>query len=248
MKNQIHTCFFRRNFYVALILSLSYCCFAQDKVPSKYRPNNLIYAGAVVPFYSNNPYHTIDTQGAFSFNAGYKKIIRVLEGSFECGVEYVNEGLSFKSYYFAPGYSKLYDKTFPYTHDVRMNELQIPLLFRHTFNKENKHKATPYFTAGWALRILMYSSTSIQSIADGTEVYSGQTDLSFQYPFPWNNFGSLLQGGLGLQFNNIQTQSALFFELNYKLGISAFHYTGANASNDLIIKDSNLTINVGYKF
>jgi hypothetical protein len=227
---------------------MSYYANSQDAAPTKIHSNKRLYAGAVIPFYTNNPDHTAETRGGFAFNIGFKRTFRIFDNSLETGLEYVNHEVSFRSYYFAPGYSKLYDKTFPFIHDLKINELQLPIIFKQTFGKETKHQATSYFTVGWIWRYFVYSSTSIQSINDGIQVYDGKTDVTFEYPFPWAHFGSLLQGGLGLQFNNIQKQTALFFEVNYKYGISRFHYVGNGNTNDLFIKDSNISINVGYKF
>lgn len=224
---------------------------AQESAPppvKKIRTNKRIYVGAVVPFFNNNPDHTADTKSATSVNIGFKRTFKLFTSGVETGLEYVNEGLSFNSYYFAPGFSKLYDKTFPFSHEIRINELQLPVVFKQSFGKETKNKATPYFAVGWAWRYLMYCSTSIISTTDGIQVYDGKTDISFEYGFPWKHFGSLLLGGFGLQFNNLQTQSALFFEANYKYGISRFHYAGHINTNNLLIHDSNITINVGYKF
>ncbi|MBI2269726.1 MAG: hypothetical protein HYU69_05135 [Bacteroidetes bacterium] len=240
----------RSKSFVILLLGLfSLCMHAQDSAPSKkIRTNKRMYIGMVIPFYSNNRDHTDETKGSFAFNIGFKKMYKLFGTGIETGLEYLNQGLSFRSYYFAPGYSKLYDKTFPFTHTLRMNEFQLPILLKQSLGKETRRKTTSYFTFGWAWRYILYSNTSIESINDGIQVYDGKTKITFEYPFPWSRFGSLLQGGLGLQFNNLQTQSALFFEANYKLSISRFHYTGRNNSNNLFIKDSNLSINVGYKF
>lgn len=221
----------------------------QDASPAKkIRTNKRLYAGIVIPFYMNNPDHTEETKKGFAFNVGFKRTFKLLSTNIETGLEYINHGLSFRSYYFAPGYSKLYDKTYPFTHTIRINEFQLPIVLKQSLGRETKSRATSYFTVGWAWRYLVYSKTSIESMSDGVQVYDGKTNTSFEYPFPWGRFGSILQGGLGLQFNNLLTQSALFFEVNYKYGISRFHYVGKQNTNSLFIKDSNISINVGYKF
>lgn len=248
-KNKFPIKHFRFCIIVVSILLFKPTGKAQDSSPAgKIRFNKRLYAGFVIPFYSNNPNHTTETTSNFSFNLGFKESFKIFENNFETGLEYIHHGLSFRTYYFAPGYSKLYDKTFPFLHELSINELQLPIIFKQAWGKETKSKATSYFILGWAWRYLMYSSTSIQSINDGIQVYDGKTDITFEYPFPWAHFGSMLQGGLGLQFNNIQTQKSLFFEVIYKYGISRFYYNGNGNTNSLFIKDSNITINAGYKF
>lgn len=230
------------------LLALQFYATAQGETYKKKRTNKRIYIGTLAAFYSNNPDHTIDTKGKTSFNFGFKRTFNIFTTNIDVGLEYVNQGFSFNSYYFAPGYSKLYDKTFPFTHNIRMNELQVPILLKQPLGKESKNKVSSYLALGWAWRIIMYSRTSIASTNDGIQVYDGLTDINFKYPFPWKHFGSLLQAGLGLQFNNLHTHTALFFETYYKLSISPYIYTGNVNTNNLLIKDSNISINVGYKF
>ena len=124
----------------------SFYNYAQDAIPTKIHSNKRIYGGAVIPFYINNPDHTVETKGGFAFNIGFKRTFRIFDNSLETGIEYVNHEVSFRSYYFAPGYSKLYDKTFPFLHDLKINELQLPIIFKQTFGKETKNQATSYFT------------------------------------------------------------------------------------------------------
>ena len=239
-----------RGFIILLLSLLVNSINAQDSQGSKKKihGNKRIYTGTIISSYTNNPDHTDETKRLFGFNVGFKRTFNLAGTSFETGLEYINHGLSFRSYYFAPGYSKLYDKTFPFMHTLRINELQLPILFKQALGRDTKSRATSYFTLGWAWRYLIYSGTSIESLNDGVQVYDGKTNIFFEYPFPLTRLGSMLQAGLGLQFNNILTQSALFFEVNYKYGISRFHYVGKQNTNNLFIKDANITINMGYKF
>jgi hypothetical protein len=221
---------------------------AQDIDPSRKKGPKRFYLGLVFPDYKNNPEHTIDTKSEFSFNLGLKRTFVFFQSEFDIGLEYVNQNFSFDSYYFAPGYSVLYDKTFPFEHDVNINEFQVPVLFRQTYGNESRSKVTTYFTVGWILRYFAYSSTSIEDIATGVQVYDGKTNISFEYPLLLAQLGSMIQGGFGMQFNNIQTKKSNFIELNYRLAISRFHYTGYDNSNDLLIRDSNFTFTIGHKF
>jgi len=247
-KQLFHIIYFRRILAVIVLFSSVLTLNAQDIASSgKPKVNKRLYGGFIFPIFTNNPYHTTGTSSSFSFNLGFKRTFIFASSKFDIGIEYLNQGLSFQSYYFAPGYSVLYDKSFPFLHDLRIQELQLPVLYRYMFGKETRNKTTPYLTIGWALRFIAYATSTIQS-SDGILVFDDQTDLGFENPFITSRLSSMWQASFGLQFNNVKTLKAFYVELGYKLGTSRYHYVGNGTSNDLMIKDSNVTLNFGYKF
>ncbi len=234
-----------------LVIGLTLIAFfskAQDAAPRKVSYSQRVYGGFIFPQYQNNPDLTTGTTASFSFNLGYRRTYTFFGSSFDVGLEYINENLSFNSYYHADGYSPLFGAPFPFQHALNINEFQLPVLFRKSFGREDKKRAIPYITFGWALRYFVYSSTSITDTENGVQVYDGKTNITFEYPFFSYHLGALLQGALGLQLNNVRTKKGLFFELGYKLALSRFNYIGNNNSNELLIKDSNFTFNIGKKF
>ncbi len=232
----------------AALLTQDLALWAQDVAPSGPRKPVRFYIGVMIPTLSTAP-NTLENLGSgFSFNIGLKRTYTIMGADFDLGLEYINQSLSFDTYYFAPGYSVIYDKTFPFEHDLNINEFQLPVLYRKTFGRESRSKHTSYFTIGWALRYLAYTSTSIQDNATGVQVYQGKTNLTFEYPFIFSQLGTLVQAGFGLQFNNLLTKKAIFVDLNYKLAITRLNYTGASNSNNIFIDDSAFILTIGRKF
>lgn len=220
---------------------------AQDVAPGPPRKPIRMYASILAPVYAYDPGTCGNVKTAFSFNLGLKKTITVFNSDFDIGLEYVNQSLTLDSYFFANGYSVIYDKNFLFEHDLNINELELPILFRKTFGKETRSKVTTYLNIGWALRYFAYSSTSIQDLNTGIQVYEGKTNIKFEYPFISDRLGNLYQAALGMQFNNIRTRKALFIEMSFKLALSRIEYTGINNSNDLLIRDCSINFTIGKK-
>ena len=249
------------------IIAILFCvwCFqplyAQDANPyRKGAVKHRLSIGPVISFYINNPQHTTNTQGQTGFCASYKAEI-LLDRKFNLliGMEYLNEGLIFQGYYSAPGSTYLFDKTFAYTHDIRFQEVQIPIGFKRSFNLEKNSFYTPYILGGFGARLIFASYYVITNDSTGNVLYDGKGNMSFEHQALTQilngkgqaitkGFNTFLQFGLGSQYNFRDTGKALFFEMIYKYGISRLHYEGYQNSNDLNIKDSNLTISFGYRF
>lgn len=223
---------------------------AQD--PSDFRKGAVksrVSAGPVMSFYKNHPQHTINTKAATGFCASYKsEILLGRKISFLIGMDYFNQGLSFRGYYSAPGNTYLFDKTFAYTHEIRMQEIQIPIGFKRAFNNEKDNFYTSYFFGGAGARYLFGSYYVITNDSTGTVVYDGKGTMGFEYESLAKGLNVFLLGGLGTQYNFRTTARALFFEITYKYGISRLHYEGYQNSNNLNIKESHIAFNVGLKF
>ena len=216
--------------------------------------------GPVMSFYKNHPQHTINTKGQVGFCASYKsEILLGRKINFLIGMEYLNEGLSFQGYYSAPGYTYLFDRTFPYTHEIRFQELQFPIGFKRAFNVEKDKYYSPYILGGFGARFVFASYYVITNDSTGDVVYDGKGSMAFEHQVftqlfngkgqtITKRYNTFFQIGIGDQYNFRETGKALFFEIIYKYGISRLHYEGYNNSNDINIKDSHLIFNFGLKF
>lgn len=218
----------------------------------------------VISLYKNHPQHTINTKRKAGFCASYKsEILLDRRMSLILGLDYFSQGLTFKGYYSAPGHTYLFDKTYAYTHDIRLQELHLPIGVRRTLNNEKDNFYTPYYMAGAGFRYIAGSYYVI--INDSTEnvVYDGKGNMDFEYQIftqmsnkllggkgssITKRLNSFIFGAVGIQYNMRGTGKALFFELSYKYGISRLHYIGYNNSNNLNIKDSHLLLNFGLRF
>lgn len=222
--------------------------FAQGDAHVKKLGKRRIFVGGVISSYTNNIYHTIDNTAKASFNVGYKRTFNIFSHNIEIGLELVNYGLEFKSYYFAPGYSPFYDKTFPFLHTIRANDLQLPIHYKFVFGKSTQDKFTSFITLGWALRYMAFATTEIIDIKSGILAFDGQTDLTFDNYIFHKRLSNMLQASAGIQFNNVINATALVFDITAKYGLSPITYKGDGNSNNLVIRDFNVAINVGYRF
>lgn len=224
--------------------------YAQD--PSDFRKGAIksrLSVGPVMSFYKNHPEHTVDTKAKGGFCASYKsEILLGRKVSFLVGIEYFNQGLTFRGYYSAPGNTYLFDKTFAYTHDIRMQEIQIPIGFKKAFNYEKDNFYTPYYFGGVGARYLFKSYYVI--INDSTEnvVYDGKGTMEFEHHVVAKAINAFAYGGLGAQYNIRTSAKAIFIDVTYKYGISRVHYEGYQKSNNLNIKESHISFSIGLKF
>ncbi|MGL5889088.1 MAG: hypothetical protein ACRC3B_04350, partial [Bacteroidia bacterium] len=69
----------------------------------------------------------------------------------QIGMEFMTQGCSFNTYYFAPGFSAFYDSADDYSHRLRTLELYVPIMFRAglTSNEANA-RAIFYLLGGYA--------------------------------------------------------------------------------------------------
>lgn len=238
---------------------------AQDRVDYKAaRVKHTLSIAPAISRYKNHPQHTTATKAKPGFNASYKAEIRFeRRSSLLIGLDYLSQGFTFRGYYVFPGNTYLFDKTYAYTHEVRVQELHVPLGFKKLFNNEKDNFYTPYFFGGGGLRYLLSSYYVINNDSTETVVYDGKGTMDYEYqvftrianklfngkgnPFT-KKLNSYIYAGIGIQRNMRETGKAVFFDISYKYGISRLHYSGYNNSNDLNIKDSHLLVSVGFKF
>jgi hypothetical protein len=208
-----------------------------------------ISGGAVSSFYKNNPYHTTGTKSLIGYCGSYKaEIVFDKKTNLLIGIDYVSQGASFNGYYSSKGYTYLFDKTFSYRHELRMQELQLPIALKVAFKSEKDHFYSSYFFIGAGARYIHKSYAVVISDSTGITVFDGYTPMNFEHSVGSNRFNAFLHGGLGLQHNFRDSGGALFFEMTYKYGLSRLHYSGSENSNDLYIKDAHLEFTVGFRF
>lgn len=233
-------------FMLILIPMLS---VSQDGVPySKGKVKHRLSVGGIKSFYQNHPQHTINTKAKFGFTAAYKaELLLGRRANLLIGLEYQNTGLTFQGYYKKPGYTYLFDETFPYTHELRIQEADLPISLKLSFNSEKEHPVSSYFIGGVGARYIFSSYTVITNDSTDTSPYDGKDNIDFENQLITKGLNAYFHVGLGLQYNFRNSARALFFELNYKYGISRFHYDGNENSNDLNIRDRHLVFSFGIR-
>jgi hypothetical protein len=240
----------KHNFLLILFfLSITFA-FAQN--PKKYKKGAVLHrlsGGIVKSFYKNNPYHTVETKSLIGYCATYKaEIIMDRKTNILIGLEYFNQGVSFKGYYAKPGSTYLYDGSYAYTHELRVQEFQLPLALKIALKNEKDHFYSSYFFVGAGVRYIYKSYAVISNDSTGITVFDGNIPIKFEHPGEGAGINTYLHGGLGLQHNFRDTGGALFFEMTYKYGFSRLHYQGNKNTNDLYIKDSHLEFTLGFRF
>ena len=206
-------------------------------------------AGPVISLYQNDRHLASNSHAYFGFDVNYKTEV-YLGGvtSLLMGLEYMNQGLKFNGYYTAPGHTYLYDNTFPYSHTLRYQEIQLPLAIKVSFNTEKNNPFSPYAFLGAGYRYIFQSTASVTSDSTGEHIYRGHNDITFENHLIDNHINTFIEGGLGIQKNNRENAHAFFIEITYKYSLSRIYYDGNGNTNKVFFRDPCLTINAGWRF
>lgn len=165
------------------------------------------------------------------------------------GIEFMSQGAKFNTYYFAPGYSTLFDSSYIYTHKLRTVEMYIPLMIRiGVKNNEENAPALFYFLAGWSPKLLFGGSSSVTERGSGKSVWKGATNIEFENWFIGPQTGNVLLAGIGLDKRIKYSENFISLELIYRYNLSRIRYVGNVDTNNLLIKNSCLTVQIGYRF
>lgn len=217
--------------------------------PLKGRPWKIrLEAGIPVGFYNADPHLTNSTQSNGGYTLGLREEIPFLsKGSFLLGIDYYNEGVSFNSYYFEPGYSFLYNGDMIYNHTLTISEFHFPILYKYSFASEYHNIGTFYTVFGWMYRLITYDNDIILNAATGKFVWEGQNNISFSYPLLSNQGSSIFVLALGYQHNYLRKSNAYFIELEYMYGTSPINYSGNSGSNNINFTLNTLAVKIGIR-
>ena len=200
-------------------------------------------------FYNTDPHYTSNTTGNGGYDFGLKLEIPALRNSsILVGAEFIKHSFTFNSYYFAPGYSFLYDGNLIYNHAISYDEVQIPIEYKFPFKNEIKNIKTFYGVLGWIYRISAYNNVLVTNTQKGSFVWEGQDDISPVYPFLFSQGSTALELGIGFQHNTLRSGNAWFIEIDYKYGFSPLLYTGNTmGSNSVQFTLNTLAFKIGMK-
>ena len=223
-------------------------CFAQGFY---FQPvfKNRISGGAIFSFFGKDPHVAKNIKPLFGFCVNYNCEIELVDNtSILAGLTYSNQAVQFNGYYVAPGYTYLFDETFPYTHRLRFQSIQLPLAVKFNLNLEEDNAYTPYFMLGLGVTYLYSAKVTVVSDSTDNRVYRGITDMGFENHLIHKKINTFAQGGIGLQKNMRKKERALFLEFIYKMDFSRLSYTGFENSNNVHLRNSSVSVNVGIKF
>lgn len=239
----------KATYILLFIIAIAFNLNAQDGMPyRKGKVKHRLSLGPAKSFYKNHPQHTSATKAQLAFTASYKsEILLGRRTNILIGLDYFTQGFTFKGYYKAANYTYLFDETFAYTHEVRVQEAQLPLALKICFNSEKEHFYSPYFIGGVGARYVFASYSVISNDSTGLTVYDAKDNIDFENQRVLKGLNAFYQGGLGLQYNMRKTGRAIFFECTFRYAISRLHYDGNNKTNNLNIKDNQLVFMIGFR-
>jgi hypothetical protein len=231
-------------FFLALTVA------AQDKKDNKERRQyTRISAGPVLSFYLNNKNHTSGSRPRYAFFALASRDIRIYKDfTFMPGLEYAYHGLSFNSYYLAPGYQYLYDGNFDYRYRLDVHEARLNIGVKQVIGIETRNVITGYTACSYVLRYILASKLHVSSNLTGEEVFDDKTKLAFEHDLLRSNMASAVKFIAGAQRNFFKSQRALFFETSFTFSLSRFSIRERFAPSSLNINGSFLQLGLGYKF
>lgn len=182
--------------------------------------------------------------GMFRFNFYPSTSVHI-----QLGLEVLTQSCAFNTYYFAPGYSTFYDRSFGYTHTLRTMELYMPLMARIGLTPgEASARNIFYLLGGYSPKIFLGSQTNIVRNEDGKGVWGGGTTLTFENYFISPQTGNVLIAGIGLEKRHGFEEKFLSFEAIFRYNLSRFIYNGRGDTNTLLIKNMCVGLYVGYRF
>lgn len=176
----------------------------------------------VIAFYGGNKNHTSNVKQKIAFSFSLKEEIRLdkkNQSFLFIGADYIQHGVSFNSYYFYADSIPLYDKTYRYKYNLRIHEINIPLQFKYSFQRENNSMYSSYIFAGYCYRWLIANNLEVSG--EGANIVSKKTDLKFKLPaFSYynNSFFSV-----GLVRKKIFSSGKMLFSLKHSISMAYHH-------------------------
>lgn len=202
----------------------------------------------VIAFYGGNKNHVSNVKQKIAFSFSLKEEIRLdkrNQSFMFLGIDYIQHGMAFNSYYFYADSIALYDKTYRYKYNLTIHEINIPLQFKYSFQRENNSMYSSYIFAGYCYRWLV--ANNLQVAGEGSNIISKATDLKFKLPaFSYYN-NSFFSVGFGAQKNLQLRQNAVFLEAQYKYGLSPLYFRETFSASGLYFNSHFLMITVGIK-
>lgn len=235
-----------------LLTLILYCPIYWANTPHPKNPLRFskINTGILLQRYYFNSFHSKDVTSGSSFLLGYHQEL-TLDGIknknfFSIGLEYLYQSFSFDSYYFTQDTFRLYNGKMNFSYQVKLNELNIPLIYKHNFSRENNDVHGIYFSIGLVYRIILPSYMSVSS--EGRAVNSYDIRPVFKIPVlnPYTN--SYFHGSVGFQKNHPQGNMKMFFEIFCRYGFSPVLINTAQSASNLYFGNYFIGVSFGFKW
>ena len=239
-----------------LLLLLSFMTKALPPSPKGYAAKRYGFSfagGGVVSFFKVDTRHSeaahMRPGAAASLRFNYYAAANV---HLQCGLEFMTQACRFNTYYFAPGYSTFYDRSFGYTHTLRTLELYVPVMARIGFSPmESNARSIFYMLAGYTPKIFLTSTTTVTENTTGSEIWGGSTELDYEHQFIGAQTGNCLLAGMGLDRRIGFNEKFFSYEIIFRYNLSRFIYhgkMGIENTNELLLKNCCINFQFGYRF
>lgn len=237
--------------FLFLFLICSYSIHSRTAGKGGVNGNGLRFGfGPSIGFYSINTNHAQPPSARMSALIGLKKEVRCDRSHklfFVFGAEYLFHGVNFKSYYFDQDTLQLYDKSFLYDYSLFLQEIDVPLQLKFSFNRENNTLFSPYIMLGYHIRVLLPATIKVSN--NGNVVHQGTEDLRFRHKMINDRLNSFVSLTAGWQKNTINnSRTGFYLELNYRYGFSQYSFKSNYAPSSLYLNGSHLSLQIGLKF
>lgn len=161
------------------------------------------------------------------------------------GAEYMQHGVKFDSYYFPKDSLKLYNGNMNATYNLTIQELDIPVYLKRSFQREDNSLLSGYVFAGYNYRMILKSVMSVSYYGDEVQYDNG--NLQFKIPVGTKTGSSFLSAGAGFQKNNPNKHKAVYAEIQFKYGLSPLYINQPYGPTSLYIRGHFLYLTVGVK-
>ncbi len=168
----------------------------------------------------------------------------------DIGIEILQDGVSFNSYFFSFDGSSIYNGVEPYTHNVTMNEIQVPILFKFPLGPTDRKLRSIYMTAGVKFRYISFTNSTVTNDSTGYLTWEGEKDVTSLYKM-FSPFGNAIaEMSIGYQRNaRKKKRRGWYMNLEYNYGLSPLEYSGNRAgSNYIVFRLNSLIFKVGKIF
>ena len=218
-----------------------------QKTPMRFSKLNL---AILLQRYYYNTFHSKNLNAGVSFLIGYHQELTLdrikNKNFFSVGIEYLRQSFSFNSYYFTQDTFRLYNGQMDYLYNVRVNECNIPILYKHNFSRENNDVQGIYFSVGYVYRILLESSMTVKY--QGLEQDRKSIRPSFKIGVLNKYANSYVHFNIGFQKNNPQGKMKMYIELFGRYGFSPFLVKTSFTANNLYFGNYFVGVSVGIKW
>lgn len=209
----------------------------------------LVFGFAKATFPTSNYVSGMSASVGYSFGA-IEEIPVEKRCYLEVGIEILETQVSFNSYFFSPGYSILYNGVEIYNHDLVMDEIQVPLLFKTPIGVADRKNRSFFMTFGTKFRYISYTNSTVTSDQTGYLIWDEEKDVTSFFHL-LSPFGSpIVELSLGYQRNTLKKRKrGWYMSLEYNYGLSPLVYSGnKEGSNYVVFHLNTLLFKIGKIF